>query len=92
MYAWNILVYQDIFEDVSREFDEFRVNLIFASCVVGTCNILCGRVFSSWEGCCFVLKKKHKYICFVFSTVMVGVGMFTVCANFLARSSIMSFL
>ena len=34
------------YKDVSREFDEFRVNtigvLIFASCVVGTCNILCG--------------------------------------------------
>ena len=35
------------FKDVSSEFNEFRVNIffIFANCVVGTCNILCGRVF-----------------------------------------------
>ena len=29
-------------KDVSREFDEFRSILIFASCVDGTCNILYG--------------------------------------------------
>ena len=35
--------YKTYFKDASREFDEFhRSMLIFASCVVGTCNILCG--------------------------------------------------
>ena len=45
----------------------FRSILIFASCVVGTCNIL-RRTFVSfyWEGSCFL------------STIMASVGVFTV--------------
>ena len=40
----EVLFYRKYLKDVSREFDEFQVNslLIFASFVVGTCNILYG--------------------------------------------------
>ena len=40
----NIL--QKYFQDVSREFDDFRVITHFFKLLVGACNILCGLVFS----------------------------------------------
>ena len=45
--ALRYIFYKEYFNDVSREFDGFQVNrlLIFASCVVGTCNILYWWVF-----------------------------------------------
>ena len=48
----------------------FRSILIFASCVVGTCNILTVWVSFYWEGS------------YVLSTIMVSVGIFALCGEF----------
>ena len=55
------------FKDVSRDFDDFGSILIFASCVVGTCNILPGtRVSFCWEGSYLFI-----YFCFVLTWYLV---------------------
>ena len=53
--------------------------LIFASCVVGTCNILYGWVYY-WEGSYFL------------STIMVSIGIFTLGGEFWAGSNIIPIL
>ena len=73
---FNELFYKHIFRTSALSSTNIASILIFSSCVIGTCNILCGRVFSQWEGSCFVEKNDGLYILF-FSTIMVGVGIFT---------------
>ena len=55
--------------------------LIFASCVVGTCSILCGCLLHGRGPILLVLKMYWYMFCF-FSTTMVGVGIFTLGGEF----------
>ena len=67
MRALCTIFYEKHFKDVSREFDEFGVILILASCVVGTCNYSMWVSFFEMGGVQFFLFK-NIYMLF-FSTM-----------------------